>query len=163
LNSIGGALIHLSGKGEPEDSWMRVDGWEVLDSKFPSPLGVNGSRKLSIHSEMSFTLSTPTKEVIPLESSQIENRLRQCPRLPSLNSINSALRELLTADQRYTSQIAEVIRRDQLRLLRAVRADQQHRGSGLLSGYSPDPAVGHGHSGHRGFSEAGRSKSLQMA
>ncbi len=85
----------------------------------------NGSRKLSIETEMSFTIAPPKKAVLPLESSQIENRLRQCPRLPSLNSINSALRELLTADQRYTSQIAEVIRRDPsltARLLRLVNS-----------------------------------------
>jgi putative nucleotidyltransferase with HDIG domain len=69
--------------------------------------------------------TTLSKQLAPLDSSQIENRLRQCPRLPSLNSINSALRELLTADQRYTSQIAEVIRRDPsltARLLRLVNS-----------------------------------------
>jgi putative nucleotidyltransferase with HDIG domain len=61
----------------------------------------------------------------PLELEQIEARLRSCPRLPSLGSINSALRELLNADQRYTSQVAEVIRRDPsltARLLRMVNS-----------------------------------------
>lgn len=61
----------------------------------------------------------------PLTREQIENRLKYCPRLPSLGSINSALRELLNADQRYTSQVAEVIRRDPsltARLLRLVNS-----------------------------------------
>lgn len=60
-----------------------------------------------------------------LTSSQIEMRLRSCARLPSLGSISSALRELLNADQRYTSQISEVIRRDPsltARLLRLVNS-----------------------------------------
>ena len=48
----------------------------------------------------------------PLDSRQIEARLGSVPCLPSLASIEAALKELLGADQRYTSQIAEVIRRD---------------------------------------------------
>ena len=43
---------------------------------------------------------------------QIDYRLNGAPCLPSLSSIESALKELLTADQRYTTQIAEIIRRD---------------------------------------------------
>jgi len=61
----------------------------------------------------------------PLTREQIENRLKYCPRLPSLSSINSALRELLGADHRYTSQVAEIIRRDPsltARLLRLVNS-----------------------------------------
>jgi putative nucleotidyltransferase with HDIG domain len=61
----------------------------------------------------------------PLTREQIETRLQRCPRLPSLSSINSALRELLTADHRYTSQVAEIIRRDPsltARLLRLVNS-----------------------------------------
>lgn len=60
-----------------------------------------------------------------LDRGQIENRVRGCARLPSLGSINSALRELLSADQRYTTQISEVIRRDPsltARLLRLVNS-----------------------------------------
>jgi len=60
-----------------------------------------------------------------LDSRQIDARLKSCPRLPSLGSINSALRELLNADQRYTSQISDVIRRDPsltARLLRLVNS-----------------------------------------
>jgi HD-like signal output (HDOD) protein len=61
----------------------------------------------------------------PLSRAQIEAALRQCPRLPSLRSIDQALRELTQADQRYTSQISEVIRRDPsltARLLRLVNS-----------------------------------------
>ncbi len=76
---------------------------------------------------MTSALSTePAPEILrPLTREQIENRLKYCPRLPSLGSINSALRELLGADQRYTSQVAEVIRRDPsltARLLRLVNS-----------------------------------------
>lgn len=60
-----------------------------------------------------------------LDRSQIERGLAQCPRLPSLSSINSSLHELLNADQRYTSHVAEIIRRDPsltARLLRLVNS-----------------------------------------
>jgi putative nucleotidyltransferase with HDIG domain len=53
----------------------------------------------------------------------IGSRIMECPRLPSLSSVNGALRELLSADQSYTSQIAEIISRDPSltsRLLRLV-------------------------------------------
>ncbi len=61
----------------------------------------------------------------PLSRSEIEVRVSNCARLPSLRSIDSALRELLSADQRYTQQISEVIRRDPsltARLLRLVNS-----------------------------------------
>lgn len=61
----------------------------------------------------------------PLTREQIERRLRDCARLPSLSTINSALRDLLGADQRYTAQVAEIIRRDPsltARLLRLVNS-----------------------------------------
>lgn len=60
-----------------------------------------------------------------LERATIELRIANCPRLPSLGSINFALRELLAADNRYTGQIADVIRRDPsltARLLRLVNS-----------------------------------------
>ncbi len=60
-----------------------------------------------------------------LERAAIELRIMNCPRLPSLGSINVALRELLSADNRYTGQIADVIRRDPsltARLLRLVNS-----------------------------------------
>ncbi len=64
--------------------------------------------------------------VVPrLDEAQIEARLKNCARLPSLGSINSALRELLSADQSYIAQISEVIRRDPsltARLLRLVNS-----------------------------------------
>lgn len=65
------------------------------------------------------------KSAGPLARKDIEHRLRNCPRLPSLGSINSALRELLSADNRYASQISDVIRRDPsltARLLRLVNS-----------------------------------------
>lgn len=61
----------------------------------------------------------------PLDIAQIEARIKDCPRLPSLRTVDSALRELLNADQRYTSQISDVIRRDPsltARLLRLVNS-----------------------------------------
>jgi putative nucleotidyltransferase with HDIG domain len=60
-----------------------------------------------------------------LDSGQIDRRLAACPRLPSLGSINNVLRELLDAEQCYTSQVADVIRRDPsmtTRLLRLVNS-----------------------------------------
>ena len=52
-------------------------------------------------------------------------RRENCARLPSLSSINNVLHELLHAEQCYTSQISEVIRRDPsmtTRLLRLVNS-----------------------------------------
>ncbi|MDB6055252.1 MAG: Histidine kinase [Verrucomicrobiales bacterium] len=70
-------------------------------------------------------LTSPAIKLKPLDAAQIEARVRSCARLPSLSSVNSALRELLHADQRYTSQVAEVIRRDPsltARILRLVNS-----------------------------------------
>lgn len=74
---------------------------------------------------MSSDLATPPPSLPRCDAAQIEARVRNCPRLPSLGSVNNALRELLNADQRYTSQIAEIIRRDPsltARLLRLVNS-----------------------------------------
>jgi putative nucleotidyltransferase with HDIG domain len=63
--------------------------------------------------------------LVPLNRTQIESRLGTCARFPSLGSINGVLRELLDAEQCYTSQIADVIRRDPsmtTRLLRLVNS-----------------------------------------
>ncbi len=52
-------------------------------------------------------------------------QLSRCPSLPSLGSINKALQGLLIVEQRYTAQIAEIIRRDPSltsRLLRLVNS-----------------------------------------
>lgn len=60
-----------------------------------------------------------------LTANEIESRLKTCPRLPSLRSIDSALRELIHADTRYTHQIADIVRRDPsltARLLRLVNS-----------------------------------------
>jgi putative nucleotidyltransferase with HDIG domain len=69
--------------------------------------------------------NAPSVKCVKLDRQQIENRLKGCPCLPSLGSIENALKELLGADQRYTSQIAEIIRRDPsltARLLRLVNS-----------------------------------------
>ncbi len=74
---------------------------------------------------MSFGVRPSQAACEPLKPHQIENRLKGCACLPSLSSIDSALKELLGADQRYTSQIAEIIRRDPSltsRLLRTVNS-----------------------------------------
>jgi putative nucleotidyltransferase with HDIG domain len=56
---------------------------------------------------------------------EIQSQLARCPSLPSLGSINKALQGLLLMEQRYTAQIAEIIRRDPsltARLLRLVNS-----------------------------------------
>ena len=45
------------------------------------------------------------------DSEQVKRQLADCPRLPSPGSVNNVLRELLDAELRYTSQVADVIRR----------------------------------------------------
>lgn len=68
---------------------------------------------------------TKTATLPRLSPEQIERRLASCSRLPSLGSINDVLRELLDAEQCYTSQVADVIRRDPsmtTRLLRMVNS-----------------------------------------
>jgi putative nucleotidyltransferase with HDIG domain len=64
----------------------------------------------------------PNKKIpVALDRFLIGSRILDCPRLPSLGSVNVALRELLSADQSYTSQIAEVIRRDPSLTARLLR------------------------------------------
>lgn len=56
---------------------------------------------------------------------EIQTQLGRCPSLPSLSSINKSLQNLLLMEQRYTAQIAEIIRRDPsltARLLRLVNS-----------------------------------------
>src|SRR3954468_12340109 len=68
---------------------------------------------------------TPRARLAKMPRDLVVTRVQGCARLPSLRSIDSALRELLNADQRYTTQIAEVIRRDPSltsRLLRLVNS-----------------------------------------
>src|SRR5271170_2288212 len=74
---------------------------------------------------MSSESSAPQATCHRLDRAHIDARLGSCACLPSLSSIDSALRELLGADQRYTTQIAEIIRRDPSltsRLLRLVNS-----------------------------------------
>src|SRR5271166_5864196 len=71
-------------------------------------------------------VQTPnSNHLLPLNSSEIQTQLARCPSLPSLGSINKALQGLLLTEQRYTAQIAEIIRRDPSltsRLLRLVNS-----------------------------------------
>src|ERR1017187_9430458 len=65
------------------------------------------------------------QSVTRLGKSEIQTQLARCPSLPSLGSINKALQGLLLTEQRYTAQIAEIIRRDPSltsRLLRLVNS-----------------------------------------
>src|SRR5580700_1648565 len=74
---------------------------------------------------MSLEISAPPANCERLDRTHIDARLSGCACLPSLATIDSALKELLGADQRYTSQIAEIIRRDPsltARLLRLVNS-----------------------------------------
>jgi putative nucleotidyltransferase with HDIG domain len=57
----------------------------------------------------------------PPSRDEIEERLRRFALLPSLSSIHSVLRELLNAEQRYTAQISDVIRRDPSMTTRMLR------------------------------------------
>src|SRR4051794_4350607 len=58
------------------------------------------------------TLTPTFANRAPAEISRdlIISRVKGCSRLPSLRSIDSALRELLNAEGRYTTQISEIIR-----------------------------------------------------
>jgi len=70
-------------------------------------------------------ITPPRAELAPVSRALIEERVRSCARLPSLRSVENALRELLNSDRRYTHQIAEIIRRDPsltARLLRLVNS-----------------------------------------
>ena len=69
--------------------------------------------------------ASPRVELSPVSRALIDERVKGCARLPSLRSIDSALRELLNSDRRYTHQISEIIRRDPsltARLLRLVNS-----------------------------------------
>lgn len=49
---------------------------------------------------------------MPFSDAEIRKSIESCPRLGSLRRINSTFQDLATADQDYTGQIAEIIRRD---------------------------------------------------
>ncbi|MEI6107181.1 MAG: HDOD domain-containing protein [Opitutae bacterium] len=71
-------------------------------------------------------LPAPLSPVIgPYPDDEIIRRLKACPKLASLQTINRALRELMKSDHSLNSQIAEIIRRDpslSTRLLRVVNS-----------------------------------------
>lgn len=63
----------------------------------------------------------PARTVQALSRREIEQRVGACVLLPSLSSVNGVLRELLNAEQRYTAQISDVIRRDPSMTARMLR------------------------------------------
>lgn len=68
---------------------------------------------------------TATEKIRKLDRKEINSQLASCPSLPSLSSINKALQGLLLAEQRYSAQISEIVRRDPSltsRLLRLVNS-----------------------------------------
>ncbi len=81
---------------------------------------------MNVLAEPPFSPSAPPAPLPPpCNRSEIIEKVKSCPRLPSLRSIETALRELLHADNRYATQISEVIRRDPsltARLLRLVNS-----------------------------------------
>jgi putative nucleotidyltransferase with HDIG domain len=71
------------------------------------------------------TPASAAQSVRRLDRKEINSRLELCPSLPSLGSINQALQGLLFAEQRFSAQISEIIRRDPSltsRLLRLVNS-----------------------------------------
>ncbi|MGZ5544582.1 MAG: HDOD domain-containing protein, partial [Limisphaerales bacterium] len=75
--------------------------------------------------EITLTPTFANKSAAEIPRDVIIERIKGCSRLPSLRSIDSALRELLNAEGRYTTQISEIIRRDPsltARLLRLVNS-----------------------------------------
>src|SRR5579864_8322314 len=65
------------------------------------------------------------QSVKKLDPKRIRSQVESCPALPSLGSISKALQDLLFAEQRFSTQISEVIRRDPsltARLLRLVNS-----------------------------------------
>jgi putative nucleotidyltransferase with HDIG domain len=82
-------------------------------------------QNMSIQKGMSSVISAPRAPCEKLSLTRVYARLGGCAALPSLSTIDSALRELLDADRRYNSQIADIIRRDPsltTRLLKLVNA-----------------------------------------
>lgn len=79
----------------------------------------------SMVAPLGVTIEPPCVELTPVSRALIDERVKGCARLPSLRSVESALRELLNSDRRYTHQISEIIRRDPsltARLLRLVNS-----------------------------------------
>ncbi|MEI6861336.1 MAG: HDOD domain-containing protein [Verrucomicrobiota bacterium] len=78
-----------------------------------------------MYSSSSPILTTERIEAVgaAYSDAEIRRRIERCPKLASLQSINSKLAGLVNSEQSYTTQIAEIIRRDPsltARLLRMV-------------------------------------------
>src|SRR5260370_40891309 len=61
------------------------------------------------------------ESVKKLDPKAIRSQVGSCPALPSLGSISEALQDLVFAEQRFSAQISEVIRRDPSRTARLLR------------------------------------------
>lgn len=74
---------------------------------------------------VSLAHAEPPASPAALPRPSIEAAVRECPGLPALRSVDSALRQLLNSDQSHTGQISDLIRRDPsltARLLRLVNS-----------------------------------------
>jgi len=73
----------------------------------------------------SLVMNEAVAELPRYDCDAIERRIARCGRLPSLHSINSALKELLAGDDNFGAEVPELIRRDPsltARLLRLVNS-----------------------------------------
>jgi len=57
----------------------------------------------------------------PMAGERVLQRIEECPSLPSLRTINNALGDLVHAEQSFTAQIAEIVRRDPSLTSRVLR------------------------------------------
>jgi HD-like signal output (HDOD) protein len=96
----------------------------MISFKF-KPLPVSPIPTSALNSNLNPVQTPAANRIIRQNAAQIQSHLARCPSLPSLGSINKALQGLLLTEQRYTAQIAEIIRRDPSltsRLLRLVNS-----------------------------------------
>src|ERR1039458_9300618 len=87
--------------------------------------GDSADERLDLISDFNMAQILTAPSVTRLGKGEIQTQLARCPSLPSLGSINKALQGLLLTEQRFTAQIAEIIRRDPSltsRLLRLVNS-----------------------------------------
>lgn len=105
-----------------------MDSWTVAAQDFPLhpqvPAGnADTYADSACFADMIDIVTPGGLKKVPLK--EISAQVAHCPSLPSLSSINKALQGLLLAEQRYSAQIAEIVRRDPSltsRLLRLVNS-----------------------------------------
>src|SRR5580704_10567489 len=85
----------------------------LLFSPFPGQVtGVLADERVDLYILSNMAQIMTAQSVTRLGKNEIQAQLARCPSLPSLGSINKALQGVLLTEQRYTAQIAEIIRRD---------------------------------------------------